>query len=255
MALFTDGIMSTIQDLIAQDSSCLSVAQTENIDLSTKLSLAQQEVGMELTALLQRRCSYEWQYWLNPNPQLNNVVVTPPMQFWHVFLTLKLFYQDAYFNQLNDRYQGKRDQFQELAKRAMDQLIETGLGIVSDPMPQAATPQLSAISGGAAAATYYASMSWLNAEGEEGQTGVSTSLAVPDGNVLAVQPVNQPANAVSWNVFVGLSPETLILQNGSPLALDEVWVQVAPLLTTGAGPSGGQTPNRLHGLTRVIQRG
>ena len=35
MALFTDGI-STIQDLMAQDSSVLATAQTENIDLSSK---------------------------------------------------------------------------------------------------------------------------------------------------------------------------------------------------------------------------
>jgi hypothetical protein len=33
MALFTDGI-STIQDLMGQDSSVLATAQTENIDLS-----------------------------------------------------------------------------------------------------------------------------------------------------------------------------------------------------------------------------
>jgi hypothetical protein len=29
---------------------------------------------------------------------------------------LTLVYQDAYFDQLNDRYKGKRDQFQQLAK-------------------------------------------------------------------------------------------------------------------------------------------
>jgi hypothetical protein len=66
-------------------------------------------------------------------------VVTPPLQLWHVFQTLMLVYQDAYFNQLNDRYKGKRDQFQQLAKWAMDKLIQTGIGIVADPIPQAAS--------------------------------------------------------------------------------------------------------------------
>jgi hypothetical protein len=73
---------------------------------------------------------------------LNNIVVTPPLQLWHVFQTLTLVYQDAYFNQLNDRYKGKRDQFQQLAKWAMDKLIQTGIGIVADPISQALPPQL-----------------------------------------------------------------------------------------------------------------
>jgi hypothetical protein len=121
MALFTDGI-STIQDLTVQDSSVLATAQTENIDLSQKLTLAQQELGIEITALLQQRSNTcDWQFWLQPDLQLNNIVVTPPLQFWHVFQTLMLTYQDAYFNQLNDRYQGKRDQFQQLAKLGPEQ--------------------------------------------------------------------------------------------------------------------------------------
>jgi hypothetical protein len=254
MALFTDGI-STIQDLLAQDSSALATAQTENIDLTNKLALAQEDLGIELTTLLQRSNTYDWQFWLQPNPQLNNIAVTPPLARWHVFQTLTLLYQDAYNNQLNDRYKGKRDQFEQLAAWAMDKLIQTGVGIVSDPLPKAAPPQLTSIPGGQAAMTYYASVSWLNVEGEEGQAGDAGSLAVAAGSVLAVQPLSPPANAVSWNVFVGLSPSTLILQCASPLTLDQIWVQAAPVSTTGRGPGSGQAPNYLRALVRVIQRG
>src|SRR5271157_4172558 len=109
MALFMD-VISTIQDLMVQDSSVLATAQAENIDLSTKLTLAQQELGIELTTLLQRSNTYDWQFWLQPDPQLNNIVVTPPLQLWHVFQSLMSVYRDAYYNQLNDRYQAKRDQ-------------------------------------------------------------------------------------------------------------------------------------------------
>ena len=48
MALFTDGI-STIQDLINQDNSVLTTAQTENIDLTQKLAIALTELGIEVT--------------------------------------------------------------------------------------------------------------------------------------------------------------------------------------------------------------
>ena len=181
MALFTDGI-STIQDLTGQDSFVLATAQTENINLSQKLSLAQQDLGIELIILLQRSNSCDWQFWLQPELQLNNIVVTPPLQLWHVFHTLTLVYQDVYFNQLNDRYKGKRDQFQQLAKGAMDKLIQSGVGMVSDPIPQAAQPQLTSIPGGQPATTYCASVSWLNAAGEEGQPSNPGVLAVAARN-------------------------------------------------------------------------
>jgi len=254
MALFTDGI-STIQNLMGQDSSVLATAQAENIDLSQKLTLAQQNLGIELTTLLQRSNTYDWQFWLQPDPQLNNIVVTPPLQLWHVFQTLVLVYQDAYFNQLNDRYKGKRDQFQQLMKWAMDKLMQTGIGIVADPIPQAVPPQLTSIPGGQPASTYCASVSWLNAEGEEGQPSNPNTLNVAAGNVLVAQPVNQPANATGWNVYVGPSPLSLALQNTSPVALDQVWVQAGPATTLGAGPGSGQAPDYLRALPRVIQRG
>jgi hypothetical protein len=255
MALFTDGI-STIQDLTVQDSSVLATAQTENIDLSQKLTLAQQELGIEITALLQQRSNTcDWQFWLQPDLQLNNIVVTPPLQFWHVFQTLMLTYQDAYFNQLNDRYQGKRDQFQQLAKWALNKLIQTGIGIALNPIPQAAPPQLTSIPGGQPAMTYCASVSWLNVENEEGQPSNPSVLTVAAGNALVVQPVNQPANATAWNVYVGLTPTALALQNTSPQALDQVWVQAAPVSTLGQTPGCGQAPDYLRALPRVIQRG
>ena len=254
MALFTDGI-STIQDLMSQDSSVLATSQTENIDLSQKLANAQQELGIEITTLLQQSNTYDWQFWLQPELQLNNIVVTPPLQLWHVFQTLTLVYQDAYFNQLNDRYQGKRDQFQQLAKWAMEKLIQTGVGIATDPIPQAAAPQLTSVAGGQAGMAYSASVSWLNVEGEEGQASNPSMLSVAGGNTLVVQPVSQPANATAWNVYVGLSPTTLTLQNTSPLALDQVWVQAGPVSTAGQAPGSGQAPDYLRALPRVIQRG
>jgi hypothetical protein len=254
MALFTDGI-STIQDLMGQDSSVLATAQTENIDLAQKLTLSAQDLGIELTTILQQSETYDWQFWLQPDPQLTNIVVTPPLQLWHVYHTLQLVYQDVYFNQLNDRYKGKRDQFQQMAKWAMDKLIQTGLGIASDPISQAAPPLLTSIAGGETAATYCASVSWLNVENQEGQPSNPSTLTVAAGSVLVAQPVSQPTNATGWNVYAGLSATTMILQNTAALALDEVWVQAGPVLTTGQAPGTGQIPDYLRALPRLIQRG
>ena len=52
MALFTDAPISTLDQLAAQDSAALDVASTEGIDATAKISLAQDELGIEITAAL-----------------------------------------------------------------------------------------------------------------------------------------------------------------------------------------------------------
>ncbi len=74
------------------------------------------------------------------------------------------------------------------------------------------------MAGGQPAATYCASVSWLNAESQEGQPSNPSTLSVAAGNVLAVQPVSQPNNATGWNVYAGMLPTAMTLQNTAPLA-------------------------------------
>ena len=54
MALFTDGPVSSIEDLKGQDTQLLDVASVEGIDVTRKLALAQEEIAVELAALLER---------------------------------------------------------------------------------------------------------------------------------------------------------------------------------------------------------
>src|SRR3569832_705274 len=132
MALLTDGPASAIEDLAAQDSQLLNVASAEGIDLTAKLALAQETVGIELEGLL-RECS---------GPELRRVVVTPALRLWHAYRTLETVYRDAYFNQLNDRYAGKRDQFRELGMWARERLRQAGVGFTRQPLPRAVPPEV-----------------------------------------------------------------------------------------------------------------
>ena len=183
-------------------------------------------------------------------------MVTPPLQLWHVFQTLTLVYQDAYFNQLNDRYKGKRDQFQQLAKWAMEKLIQTGLGIATDPIPQAVRTATDFHCGRSTGGDLLCERSWLNAEGQEGQAEQPEHAYGGGGKRAGSRsPSTQPTNAAAWNVYVGLSPTAMTLQNTSPLALDQVWVQAAPVSTLGQAPGTGQAPDYLRALPRLIQRG
>ncbi|HOL70048.1 MAG TPA: hypothetical protein PLA43_18875 [Bryobacteraceae bacterium] len=247
MALFTDGAVSRIEDLIAYESSVLELAATEQIDLTVKLNLAHDELGIELEAMLAGR---------QGTTGLANIVVTGPLRKWHVFHTLALIHRDAYYRQLNDRYQGKWKEYEKLAARAREALLQTGLGVVFDPIPRAEKPELSYIpAAGVGAATYYVRAAWRNTRGEEGSPSEVATLSVPSGNTLVVKPVRPPACAAGWNVYVGFSAQEQTLQNASPLRVNETWTAPATGLVQGALPGNGQEPQTILRTGRTLLRG
>ena len=139
MALFIDGPISTMEDLTAQDSQLLDVASTEGVDLTRKLALAQDELGVELSALLSGAGSGDPLGW-RAAADCDRVVITAPLKMWHTFRTLEMVYRDAYNNALNDRYAGKRDAFHEMAAWAREKLILLGIGMAWNPVPRAGRP-------------------------------------------------------------------------------------------------------------------
>ncbi|GAC1427824.1 MAG: hypothetical protein NVSMB62_25790 [Acidobacteriaceae bacterium] len=254
MALFCDGGISTTDDLIAQDSALLDVSATENIDLSQKLLLAQNEVRIELESCFERtRTIYTFGTGYSAL-DIANVVVTLPLKLWHTYQTLACIYRDAYFSQLNERYQGKWRAFEKLARNAMEQVVEQGVGLVLDPVPQAPAPVLTVQPGIQNGGDFYAAASYVNASGEEGLPSVVTDLTVADGNDLVVTPGAAPLSAVGWNVYVGADPQHLTLQNYVPLPVGQPFVWQLHS-TGGKAPGQGQMPNRMRALPRRWQRG
>jgi len=181
-------------------------------------------------------------------------VVTAPLKMWHTFRALEMVYADAYNSQLNDRYAGKRDQFRWRARWAYEKLVQTGLGIANDPIPQAATPTLTVVNGNLPDGTYYVTMAWMNRAGEEGASAVTAAIATVSSSFL-VQPVNMPVNAAGWKVYVGDAPETMVQQNGSPIAAGQVWQQPNALNRAGTQPGSGQAASYMRPVPRLIQRG
>lgn len=254
MALFMDGPVSRIEDLAGQDSQLLDIANVENIDVTQKLTLTQDELGVELDTLLTRLSYTEQLFWYKAPPKIATVVVTPPLKMWHTFRALEMVYADAYNSQLNDRYAGKRDQFRARAQWAYGKLVEAGLGIASDPIPRAATPKVTTVGGALPDGTYYVTTAWMNRAGEEGASA-SPAVVTIAGSTLSVQPGNGPLNATAWKVYVGGAPDTMVLQSGSPLAIGDNWVQPNNVLSTGPVPGSGQLPNYMRPAPRLMQRG
>jgi hypothetical protein len=262
MALFTDAPISTLDQLAAQDSAALDVASTEGIDATAKISLAQDELGIEIVAAASRppfspaSPSVWWPGMvLTTTLQLSSIVVTPPLRLWHTFHTLELIYRDAYNNQLNDRYLGKWHAYTDLAKWASSMLMQTGVGVVSDPMAVAQSPQVAVISGIFQAATYFAQAAWLNSRGEEGMASAVASASALDQNSIQVSANNPPANATAWNIYAGTSIDSITLQNPAPIDAGQPWLLPVAGLVSGRSPSTGQAPSYYRVLPRYLQRG
>jgi hypothetical protein len=246
MALFTDGTISTLEELRGWESSIYDLASTEGIDLSQKLVLAKQEVEVELTTRMSQEV-----------PEgLERVVVTRPLQLWHTFRTLALAYRDAYSSHLNDRYQGKWNEYERLAKWGRLSLFETGVGMVGEPVEKAAGPTLSAVvSSNAAAATYWVRVAWVSGTGAEGCPSDLAVLTASQGEALGAEATAAPSNAGGWNVYVGLELESLQMQNVSPIAIGAKWVMGVAGMVNGKKPGDGQPPEFYRRFERRLQRG
>ena len=254
MALFSDGPISTVADLTAQDSTLLEVAQTEDIDLTQKLALAHSELALELASLLERGRSAYNPIWGQTLVTVNNVAVTPSLHIWHTCRALAAVYRDAYFSQLNARYQAKWQLFEKLARKALLDTLEMGVGLVWDPIPQAGVPLLSTVPGMGEGGNFYAAVAFLNAAGEEGLASQVTDLTVPALSVLVIATGPAPATAKAWNVYAGTDPGALALLNGEPLPLGTSFTWTSGT-TGGRAPSAGQSPNLMRALPRMWQRG
>jgi hypothetical protein len=166
-----------------------------------------------------------------------------------------LIYRDGYNTQLNDRYLGKWRAYTDLAKWARSMLMQTGVGIVSDPVAVAQSPQVDVIAGIFQAGTYFVQTAWLNARGEEGMASAVTSAAVLDQNSIQVTALGAPANATVWNVYAGTSIDAIMLQNPVPITVGQPWLLPTSGLVFGRGPGIGQAPNYYRVLPQYLQRG
>jgi len=257
MALFTDGPTISAGDLQKCENSILNVASVESIDLAGKIALAQAEIATHLKLLLLRRFSardFSYLAWAGRTRDLSDVVVTEPMRQWHTYKALAMVYRDAYNNQLNDRYQGKWAEYDQLAKVSAANYFRIGVGMASRPIAKASIPLVSMTAGIASGGTFYAAVSWINEEGEEGCASDIAEITTSDGQQMVVTPVNSPANAASWNAYAGTSPERIGLQNSAPMGISSSWTMNVGL-QQGPPPGQGQVPTWFLVDHHVIQRG
>ncbi len=254
MALFVDGPASTIDDLTDQDAGLLDVALSTNINVSTKLRLAVDEIRTDLQLWLNRPKPTLELVW-GPKLHIEQIVITPPLKRWEAMHALTLVYRDAYFSQLVDRYQAKWQEYAQLAGDARESFIASGLGLVCDPVVQASPPVLSATPGPQSGGTFYASVTWVNAANQEGAPSYASSITVFDGNLMTVGVTRAPKNAVGFNVYAGTSLAAMVLQNELLLPVTATYLYVPGETTQGRLPGTGQRPEFMRPMVRTLLRG
>src|SRR5258708_13490752 len=115
--LLTDTSAIEIEDLADHETSILDTASTEGINLTVKIGLATDEVGLQMQSRFPALGLV--------NIGLNNVVITPALRLWLIFHTLEIVYRAAYHNQLNARYKAKWDEHTDLSANASALLFPT----------------------------------------------------------------------------------------------------------------------------------
>lgn len=255
MALFIDGPLSTSVELQQYENGILDVASTEKIDITAKATLAQGEIAAELLLFLDRNSLWDPRLLVRQRIGISDIVISEPLKRWHVYRTLAMVYQDAYNNQLNDRYRGKWTQYNQLSSAAAQTLFEVGVGIVHQPIPRASEPSLTLVPMGITGNSYYVRVSWLSTSGQEGTTSAAAQATSSDGSAVVVGVTNPPPGAVFWNVYAGNGPDDVTLQNTAPLPVSATWMLPTTGLQTGTAPGDGQVPEWWIVDRRILPRG
>ena len=240
MALFTDGPLNTGVELQQYENGILEVSSTEHVDITAKATLAQAEIAGDLLLFLDRNSLWDPRLLIRQRIGIMDVVISEPLKRWHVYKTLAMIYQDAYNNQLNDRYKGKWMQYDKLSGAAAQTLSQVGVGIVHQPIPRASEPSLTVVSMGVTGSSYYVRASWLSMSGQEGSISAAAQVTSSDGAAVVLGVSNPPAEAIFWNVYAGNGPDDVTLQNATPLSISDTWMLPTTGLRMGPAPGDGQ---------------
>jgi hypothetical protein len=265
MALFTDGLVSELPDLLGYEADLLDVASALKVELGVKLQLAQTEVGAQLEATSRRPGNVflakgaGWQSTGGeasvPRFNLNQVVVTPPLKLWHTFQTLTLFYRDAQARKVDDKYLPKWREYKELAKWASDLLFQTGVGLTMSPVPRAEQPVIGFAAATLPAMSLYVRTTWVGHDGAEGAGSKERAVQTAANQALKLTMASAPASASGWHVYIGQAQGEALRQTDDPLGLGAEWVMPSGGVTEGPELGDGQPAEMYRTAPKFLQRG
>ncbi|HEY3741178.1 MAG TPA: hypothetical protein VGL53_15105 [Bryobacteraceae bacterium] len=243
MALLTDGSPNTVGSLKAIESSIADVAAIEMINVDVKMGVAVEEISESLMVYLIQLGSQDPQAASRRDLGVSTVVVTAPLKRWHALDSIALVYRDAYHNQLNERYLAKWKYFNAVAADARQTLLDTGIGLVNQPVPKAPVPIAGLSVGQWNPASYIVQIAWVDALGNVGAPSDPITVQLSAGTAPTVTAPAPPDGIAGWNVYVGPIGSVPILQNSSPLDFTTPWIASLTEPASGTPVGTGQSPD------------
>ena len=259
MALFTDSDVVTLDDLLQFEGALVQVSSTHGIDVQAKIKLATDEIGDKLMLNLLRAGQSDPQWLSRVKIGLSTVVVSPSLFRWLCFDSLARVYAEAYNVQLNTRFQGKWNEYQQQSNAASELFLTGGIGVVLNPLPKPAIPTVHTGIGAFQLPSIFIQTSWVDRLGNESAPSSINGVILNGSASVQVSmtetSTQTPIAAVGWNIYASPSQQSLMLQNSSPIAIGSSWQMPNNGLITGAIPKNGQVPDVTVSCVRRWQRG
>jgi hypothetical protein len=251
MALLVDGDINSIDDLAAFDGGILSVADSAGVNLTQKLSQAQQILETDIGAFLA---------WYGPadvfsGPSVECVILTPVLRQVHLLKALSVAYREAYLSTPADRFSSGWKEYEKQYQETRQLSLRTGLSLVDRPIrrPNAASSYLQ--NGVGPTDSTQIQVTWVDQFGQE--SGPSTPVIVtnPTGFAIIVQPPPAPASMAGWNIYAGTVPAVPTQQNTDLIASGDTWTFPSADLAIGRRIGDGQPADRTLAFSQRLYRG
>lgn len=244
MALLADDGWIQVSELAEEDSGIQELAQREGVDLAAKLKLAVTRVRADVESFLRKNSEYG----------IRHAVVDWSSWRWALTEALSSAYRDAYFHQLNDRYEAKWKLYAQQSTEAKEQCVADGIGVVYAPLPRPAAPELELVAGDHAARTYWVALSWMAADGTESSVGEPRLLKATGSHEFVARTAQEAPAGAGWHLYAGAGPTELSRQTEMAIEASGTWTLPAIGLVDGPPPQTGQRADSRVRMRRVLRR-
>lgn len=256
MALMIDGKISTIADIVQQDSGCLEVSEAEAISIDDKLALADRDCRLKLTQFVVNQGLEDVLGTSGNLLRLERIVVNEAMERWHEFHTLSLLYSDAYYRSLSDRYEKKLQHYEGMARAAWESLIDTGIVCTLDPVARATIARVDLVPGTIeTAAAYYVRIQWVNGTGQRGALSDARLVEAGIGTGIQIMAGERPYGVSGYDVFAGTEPDVVRKQNDLPVSAHDAFVVSPVIVTSDVAPAWSEPADLVLRRKRRLLRG
>jgi hypothetical protein len=215
MALLLDGLVCSLEDLLQVDSGVSEVGRAEGINIDHKLALAQRDCELKISQFVVNHGLESRLGSLNNVPRLDRIVVGEGLRRWFALQALQLFYSDAYYRVLNDRYSKKLEHFATMATAAWDAYTDTGIACVYNPIPRGEIAQIELNQMPIGVGTYNVAIAWVDSSGNSGSLSEVEQIQVAEGQGFTIVPSISPAGVAGYDIYAGAVGKAIRKQTDS----------------------------------------